>query len=244
MTSIKAIKKSTTAQVDAVLKDVPKIIAAFESALSTHFAAPSPSELENAYAATLKSSPNAINTPLVSALSSYKDLLAQTIDNIQLFERFIVLHIPQMEDGNNFGVTVQMTVGKALKETRESLLKQMDSVVTYYNSRADAVEKLSLEKSTKTVSSTSSKTDSSKDEEKKESTTESTDVKTVSTESKTYDFRLMALAALDVNAYMSSKAGLVDTFNDFLMVVDNIEKNKLKLTSPKGSSGGNSMGMY
>ena len=101
----KAIKKSTTAQVDAVLKDVPKIIEAFESALSTHFAAASPSELENAYATTLKSSPDAVNTPLVSALSAYKDLLAQTIDNIQLFERFIVLHIPQMEDGNNFGVT-------------------------------------------------------------------------------------------------------------------------------------------
>ena len=66
-----------------------------------------------------------------------------------------------MEDGNNFGVTVQMTVAKFLKDTREELAKKLESVASYYSSRADAVDKLGLPKKstsqTKTESSTESK---------------------------------------------------------------------------------------
>jgi hypothetical protein len=155
-----------------------------------------------------------------------------------------MLHIPPMEDGNNFGVSVQMTVGKALKDTRESLLKKMSSLLAYYNSRADAVDKLSLEKKTCSTSSASSKTESTKEEDKKESSSSSTDEKIIKVEDKGYPFRIMALAALDVDAFMSAKSGLVDCFNDFLMVMDNVEKNQSKLTRPKGESGSNNMGMY
>jgi hypothetical protein len=219
-------------------------MASFDTALTSHFSAPSPAELEKLYSASLSASPDAINTPLISALSIYKDLLSKTIDSIQLLERFIVLHIPKMEDGNNFGVTVQMTVAKHLSETKETLLKKMDSLLSYYNSRADAVDKLSLEKKTRTASTSSSKTESTKDDEKKDSSSTSTDEKTVSVEDKGFPFRIMALVALDVNAYMSAKSGLVDCFNDFLMIMDNVEKNKAKLTAPKGSSGSSNMGMY
>ncbi len=149
-----------------------------------------------------------------------------------------------MEDGGNWGVTVQMTVAKALKEAKEALLKKMDSLLSYYNSRADAIDKLSLEKKTSTASTSSSKTESSKEDEKKETSSVSTDEKTVSVQDKGYPFRMMSLVALDVNAYFSAKSGLVDCFNDFLMVMDNVEKNKTKLTLPKGNNGGNNMGMY
>lgn len=149
-----------------------------------------------------------------------------------------------MEDGNNFGVTVQMTVAKALKESRESLMKKIEGIVSYYNSRADAVEKLSLEKKTCTTTTGSNKTDSTKLEDKKETSSTATEEKVVKVEDKGYAFRLMALVALDVNAYMSAKSGLMDCFNDFLMIVESVEKNKIKLTSPKGSNGGNSIGMF
>lgn len=149
-----------------------------------------------------------------------------------------------MEDGNNFGVTVQMTVAKVLKDARESLLKKSEGILTYYNARADAVEKLSLEKKTSTTTSSSSKTDSTKQEDKKETTSMASEEKVVTVEDKGYSFRLMALVALDVNAYMNAKSGLMDCFNDFLMIVENVEKNKIKLTSPKGSNGGNSIGMF
>ena len=87
-----------------------------------------------------------------------------------------------MEDGNNFGVTVQMTVSKHLSDTRVSLLKKMDALVSYYSSRADAVDKLSLEKKTFTTSAASSKTESTKEEDKKESSSSSSDEKIVKVE--------------------------------------------------------------
>lgn len=153
--------------------------------------------------------------------------------------------MPKMEDGNNFGVNVQMTVAKVLKDTRESLLKKSEGILTYYNARADAVDKLSLEKKTSTTTSSSNKTDSTKQEDKKESTSMASEEKVVKVvEDKAFQYRLMALVALDVNAYMNAKSGLMDCFNDFLMIVENVEKNKIKLTSPKGSNGGNSIGMF
>mmetsp|Transcript_10510 Transcript_10510/g.19620 ORF Transcript_10510/g.19620 Transcript_10510/m.19620 type:complete len:246 (-) Transcript_10510:86-823(-) len=245
MTSIKEIKKTTVSQVDSLLASVPSLLSTFDSVLSTHFATASPSQLEKAYSLTLSSSPDAINAPLLSALSAYKDLVSQALNNIQLLERYIILHVPKMEDGNNFGVTVQMTVAKLLKDARESLLKKSDAILTYYNARADAVDKLSLEKKTSTTTSSNNKTDSTKQEDKKETTSMVSEEKAVKVvEDKVYPFRLMALVALDVNAYMNAKSGLLDCFNDFLMIVENVDKNKIKLTSPKGSNGGNSIGMF
>lgn len=232
-------------QVDSLLSSVPSILSTFDSVLLTHFATASPSELEKAYSAILSSTPDAVNAPLLSALSAYKDLVSATLDRIQLLERYIILHMPKMEDGNNFGVNVQMTVAKVLKDTRESLLKKSEGILTYYNARADAVDKLSLEKKTSTTTSSSNKTDSTKQEDKKESTSMASEEKVVKVvEDKAFQYRLMALVALDVNAYMNAKSGLMDCFNDFLMIVENVEKNKIKLTSPKGSNGGNSIGMF
>mmetsp|Transcript_19173 Transcript_19173/g.27974 ORF Transcript_19173/g.27974 Transcript_19173/m.27974 type:complete len:245 (+) Transcript_19173:84-818(+) len=244
MSSIKAVKKATTKAVESLISSTPDILASFDSTLSTHFATASPSELETLYESSLKPSPDAINTPLISALSAYKDLLAQSINNIQLLERFIALHIPQMEDGNNFGVTVQMTVAKALKETRESLVKNMGALLSYYSQRADAVDKLALEKKTESETSSTSKTESSVEGENKEGSSSSTEKKVITVIDKGYPFRLMHLVALDVSAYFSAKSGLVECFNDYLMVMDNVEKNKEKITSPKGNGGSNSMGMY
>ena len=49
---------------------------------------------------------DAANTLLSSTIPATRDLLSLAISNIQTFERFISLHIPKMEDGNNWGVTV------------------------------------------------------------------------------------------------------------------------------------------
>lgn len=249
MSSIKAIKKSNNVAVESLLASTPEFLASFESALGSHFTTASPSALESQYEAAVTVSPDAINTPLVAALSAYKDLLAKSIESIQLLERFVMINIPKMEDGNNFGVTVQMTVAKALKDARENLLKKMETLLSYYNDRAGAVEKLALEKKSisKSFGSSTSESTSSKEDanEKKESTSSSTEEKSVATEDKAYPFRIMHLVALDVNAYVAAKAGLNDCFNEVIMVLDNVEKNKEKITSPKGENGGSGhMGMY
>jgi hypothetical protein len=244
--SIESIKTKTTQQVDTLLASTDTLLGTFQTLLDTHFSvATSPSQLEQTYEATLSTSPDAINAPLIAALSNYKDLLATTISHIQLLERYIIVHVPKMEDGNNFGVTVQMTVSKALQETRTSLLSKMDSITTYYKDRADAVDKLGLVKVTKTTSKVSSEIDSTKEEEKKQSSTLSSDEKTVEVQDKVTPFRMMHLVAMDVAAFYKAKAGVEDSFNEFIMVLDNVEKNKSKLTTPKGSGGGRPhMGMY
>jgi hypothetical protein len=244
--SIEIIQTKTVQQVESLLASTPELLGTFQSLLDTHFAAAtSPSQLETIYEATLSTSPEAVNTSLIAALSNYKDLLATTISHIQLLERYIIVHVPKMEDGNNFGVTVQMTVAKALQETRTSLLSKMDSITTYYKERAEAVEKLALIKVTKTTSKVSSQVESTKEEEKKESNTVSLDEKTVEVQDKVTPFRMMHLVAMDVAAFYKAKAGVESSFNEFLMVLDHVEKNKSKLTTPKGSGGGRPhMGMY
>lgn len=245
MSSIKAIKKSTKKTVESLISSTPDLLASFESTFSTHFTASSPSALESEYEAATTASPDAVNKTLVSALSAYKDHLAASIENIQTLERFIIVHIPQMEDGNNFGVTVQMTVAKALKEAKENLLKKMDSLLAYYNDRAGAVEKLALEKTTISKTAGTNKSESTKEDEKKEGSSSSTEEKVTSVVDKAYPFRVMHLVALDVNAYFAAKSGLTDCVNEIIMALDNVEKNMDKITSPKGSSGGSGhMGMY
>ncbi len=157
-----------------------------------------------------------------------------------------------MEDGNNFGVTVQMTVSKALKETKETLMKKMESIPSFYTSRADLVDKFGLSKNTisKTKTVTKAESKGGKDgDELKESCTEVTEEKSVGNvldvENKLYS-RFMALVKADVNCYVNARIGIMECKDSLLMIYDNIEKNKDKLTSPKGSGGfgGNSMGMY
>ena len=55
---------------------------------------------------------NAGNAQVTVALAAVRDEIAAAVENIQVVERWIALSTPQMEDGNNFGVSVQMMVAK------------------------------------------------------------------------------------------------------------------------------------
>merc|ERR1719253_660402 len=95
----------------------------------------------------------------------YQRILMEALAHVQIFERFISLHIPQMEDGNNFGVTVQMTVSTFLKETREEWMKQLEKIPAFYSSRADVQIKCLTSKTTsaETTTQTESNTVGGKD---------------------------------------------------------------------------------
>lgn len=158
-----------------------------------------------------------------------------------------------MEDGNNFGVTVQMTISKALKEVKDSLVKKMDSVPTYYSSRADLVDKFGLTKTIVTETKTTSKSDvkgGKEGDESKESSTTLSEEKSTGTAAADLDnkfyTRFMALVKTDVNFYLNARIGMIECKDSLLMILDNVDKNMDKLKSPKGDSGygGNSMGMY
>lgn len=250
--SIKQIRDATASEVKSLLSSAPSTIASIDEVINTHFSKISTTDVQSEYTALLQPNPEAPNATLQAALDTYSNTLSHAIASIQTMERFITLHIPQMEDGNNFGVTVQMTISKALKEVKDSLVKKLEALPSFYSSRADLIDKFGLSKSTisttKTVSKSTSKGGKDGDESK-ESCTEVTEEKSAGTpldlESKLYS-RFMALVKSDVICYVNARMGMVECRDSLLMIFDNIEKNMEKLSSPKGTGGygGNSMGMY
>merc|ERR1711862_728241 len=200
------------------------------------------------YEIQMERDPDAINASLIQATQSFKDVISQCMDDIQTLERFISLHVPQMEDGNNFGVTVQLTISKFLDETRENLGKQLEKIPSYYCNRAEAVEKLDLPKSTvfETKTVTKSQTTGGKDgnEDKSSETSVKEERTSSSRRNATIDYRRKHLISLDVQFYRSLRCGLIDCYDSYLTILDNMEKNKEKLLEPKGRNGGANLGMY
>ena len=173
-----------------------------------------------------------------------REQAAMAVDDFKKAEMWITLKAPPISDGNNFGVTVQMTVAKFLKDTREELGKKLDAIPAYYASRADAVDKLGLAKTTssRTKTETESNSAGGKDgDESKKSTTVSTEEKETAQAKADYH-RSQAVLAIDVQCYADLHSTLQSLLTGYVCVLDNMEKNESKLRAPKGSS--NSMGMY
>lgn len=248
MNSIENVKKVTCAKADNILNNGPDTLAYMKSVLEKHFQVVKLSEIEKLYETELEGDPDGANASLIEAILAFSDVISLSMDHIQTLERFISLHVPQMEDGNNFGVTVQLTISKFLDETRESLGKQLETIPVYYSGRAEAVEKLGYPKSTvsETKSVTTSQSTGGKDgDENKSSSTTTKEEKTASIGSKKIiDYRRKHMISLDVQCYGSLRYGLVDCYDSYLTILDNMEKNKEKLLEPKGRNGGPSMGMY
>jgi len=245
--TIKSFRTKATKAADAILAAGSDDLAAIEAALAAHFphGPGALSKAEEAFRADLDANgADAANSLLSGAIPAARDLLSLVLSNIQVLERFVDLHVPQMEDGNNFGVTVQMTVAKFLKDTREELGKKLDAIPAYYASRADAVDKLGLAKTTssRTKTETESNSAGGKDgDESKKSTTVSTEEKETAQAKADYH-RSQAVLAIDVQCYADLHSTLQSLLTGYVCVLDNMEKNESKLRAPKGSS--NSMGMY
>ena len=188
-------------------------------------------------------------TTIVYILCVYAHSLTQTLSPYD--------HLPpqftknKTEDGNNFGVTVQMMMSKLLKEKREAFEKSLSETSKYYSSRSDAIDKFNhLSKVSKVETVTESKGSSTGGKDGDSNTTSSntsTEVKT-STASNTVDIhRVKSLAALDTQTYFELKFAVEGMMDDYLIILDNFEKNMDKLENPRGKgyggygSGGSSM---
>mmetsp|Transcript_11623 Transcript_11623/g.23818 ORF Transcript_11623/g.23818 Transcript_11623/m.23818 type:complete len:243 (+) Transcript_11623:36-764(+) len=191
----------------------------------------------------VNSSDNKGNDTVSAALFIVRDEISLAVEKIMTIERFIALSTPPMEDGNNFGVTVQMMVAKYAKEVKDDLIKTLDSLPGYFDARAGAYEKMPTVPSKSSTSSTSSSTSSGgKDgDEKKESTSTSTEEKKNGSTSMD---RANHVVAIDVQFYFKFKIALTTLIDSYAVVIDNVNKNFDKLVAPKGTSGGNSMSMF
>lgn len=245
---INNIKKSTNDRAEVILSDGLNTLNAIESLLKKCFSVKKLSEIEEKYETMISKDPLAANKSLNEGILSFNDLISECIEDIQTLERYISLHVPQMEDGNNFGVTVQLTISKFLDETREDLCKLLEKIPPYYCSRAEAVEKLDLPQTTKleTMTVTNSHTTGGKDgDENKSSETNVKEEKILSSDKgANFNYRRKHLLSLDVQLYRTLRCGLIDCYDSYLTILDNIEKNREKLLQPKGQNGGANLGMY
>jgi hypothetical protein len=181
-----------------------------------------------------------LNADLSFSLQQVRNALHQAVGDVQILETYIHLLMPQMEDGNNFGVTVQMTVLKTMQDVRETLEKKLEELVSYYSKRADAIDKLGLKNTTSSTATTktSSNTTGGKDgDESKKSNTTVNESKTTCSPTLPH-YRVQHVHAIDVQQYASLQSSLKYCISTYIIVLDNVMKNKSKLEMPKGSSGG------
>lgn len=179
------------------------------------------------------------NPVVEGVVSASLDAVAQALGDIKTLQTFITLHVPQMEDGNNFGVTIQMAALEHFQKTAEALQKQMDELPKYYSSRADAMDKLNLP--TETESETKKEDQENNDAVK---TTTSKEVKKSGAKTMS-PHRVQAVYAVDVQFYMAAKRAFRSVHSAYITNVDFVLKNKDKIEMPKGRSGSTGYsGMY
>merc|ERR1711915_613089 len=133
------------------------------------------------------------------------------------------------EDGNNFGVTVQLAALKQLQDSSEALSKSLDELSKYYTARADAMDKLQL-------SSESSSETKKEENDGNESKTTVTKETKISSGKQEYH-RVRAVYAVDTQYYAHARKALRTVRSAYLANLDFILKNCDKIEAPKGNSG-------
>ncbi len=180
------------------------------------------------------------NDKVSSCVTLALDALSSMSQDAQTLENFLQLHIPKMEDGNNFGVTVQLSSLKQLTDVQEAVTKHADSLSGYASARADALEKLKLPSASKSVSKSTSV--STTDGKKEEKVTESVEEKTNENENvgPIYEARCAAVVACDSLYYSKAQRAVQNVMTLYIASLDFMNKNMDKIEKPKGSGGSHS----
>jgi hypothetical protein len=184
------------------------------------------------------------NAACASTVSTAMDAVDTVTAQFSELEQYITLTIPQMEDGGNFGVSIQLDVIKKIDEGIEKLNKGLEELSKYTSSRADALEKCKLGSSSAVVTTTESAGESTGGE-KGDTKTTSKSTETKKTESGASTFpelklRQQAVIAVDVLYFSKAKALMSQLISSYMLVANAMDKNAVKLEHPKGSSGSGS----
>lgn len=188
-----------------------------------------------------------------AAITVTLDAIDYALQMIASIEQYVQLSIPKVEDGGNFGVSIQLAAIKVLNDQNEKLDKYMEDLLKYTSARADALEKCKLPSKVSTKTATMSTNESAgTDKEKGETATnnksQSTEEKSIESMSDLMEgtLRKQAVIAVDVRYYQKAKYVLSAVITALLVVADFMDKNKAKIAAPKGegSSRGYSGSMY
>lgn len=244
-TLLKSVQSSSKEEALKFVSDGLKSLETLQGNYGTLFPYASLKDAQTALTAAANTS-NIAEAPQIvsSAIDDTTNVMDTIVHQLLILERYVYLTIPKMEDGNNFGVTVQLSVLKQMKEDREYISSAIDELYKYYGARADLVEKCKLpsrvaSKSTSNANAvTESKGGGNKEDGK---TTESKEEnKTVETETSTSEqlLRQRSVLSCDQLYYGKAKIAYQKSLTHYMAAIDFMDKNKEKLDKPKGSQGG------
>ena len=82
------------------------------------------------------------NKTILKLLDILKTEVLELIEMINIIKLWIQLNIPRIEDGNNFGVSIQEETVNELSRAEESGFAGLESMSKYYVTRAKLVSKV------------------------------------------------------------------------------------------------------
>jgi len=171
------------------------------------------------------------------ALITVRDKLSELISNLDVSAAWISLSVPQIEDGGNFGVTIQLEIRKAIMDAKKDLVAQFDALADYHDKRAALVAKATnLVKIDKKESESSSTSTGGEKDEAKTSKSSSTD--TSQSLSEPLKDQVDALVDFDVKWYFTLLCSMNAVINQYASISNLMRLNKEKLEKPRGSGGG------
>eukprot|EP00771_Trimastix_marina_P003921 gnl/Trimastix_PCT/633.p1 GENE.gnl/Trimastix_PCT/633~~gnl/Trimastix_PCT/633.p1 ORF type:complete len:268 (+),score=54.44 gnl/Trimastix_PCT/633:53-856(+) len=83
-----------------------------------------------------------VNTALVEIMVTLKAEIVDLLQSFNTIKVWIQLNVPRIEDGNNFGVSVQEEIIETLSHAEDSAYSFMDSMAKYHITRAKIASKL------------------------------------------------------------------------------------------------------
>lgn len=229
----------------AAISTVPSTVSQLQKLNDSSFTYTSLKSIESDFAASVKQSNRTAteNTRMTALLSTVRDEVTQAINVLLALKRWVRVQVPKIEDGNNFGVSVQLDTVKVIDELMAPITRSLDDLPSYFEKRALAWDKISHKssKETKTSRSTSNETGSKEGATSKTSNSESSEEK-LSESSYAPDITLH-IVALDLKWYVSLHHTVLATRDALMIAADMVDKNMEKLLRPKGTNthGG---GMY
>ncbi|GAA6084704.1 proteasome activator complex subunit 1, partial [Tachysurus ichikawai] len=87
--------------------------------------------------------PIASNEKVENLVKVIKPHIQMLKENLNTVSMWVQLQVPRIEDGNNFGVSVQEKVFELLTNTRTKIEGFQTQITKYYSERGDAVAKAS-----------------------------------------------------------------------------------------------------